>query len=315
MSSGPEPRRGAESIVLLGLGLGLPALHALISTPMPVHLRVIAALPGSLACVLWWRYFAAREPDRFPFLPYAVTQLYLYWGFAAVTLTPGDMPTLGRSAWTGAVVAACVVAAGVVLAFPIGKDLGSGAARGLQRCLPRTAPALSPVVIVPWLGVCAIVHADVTAGVIPSSAYYVVRTLGEYAPLLAAIAWRDLRDGTSSWMLAVCAGTLSLAGLLSGMMEAAVQPVLAATVLYVVFQRRVPWRLIAAGALLVVAINPAKHHYREIAWEDAEGPEQRAATNPVLAAERWGRRSGPPGPRIRSSAAGTPPASRAGSTS
>jgi hypothetical protein len=288
MSSGRGSRRGAESIVLLAAGLGLPVLHALAGTPVPIHLRVLAALPGTLACLLWWRYFAARDLDRFPFLPYAVTQLYLYWGFATISLAPGSMPTLGPSAWAGAILAALVVAAGLTLAFPLGRDLGDGAARALERCLPRSAPGLPPVVLVPWLAVCVVVHADVVADLVPSSGYFVVRTLGDSSPLLAAIAWRDLRGGTRSTALALCAGALSLAGLLSGMLEAAVQPILAAAVLYVVFQRRVPWRLVAAGALIVLVVNPAKHHYREIAWEDAESRDERAAKDPLLAAERWG---------------------------
>jgi hypothetical protein len=288
MSSGPESRRGVESIVLLAAAVGLLVLHALARTPFALHLRVLAALPGALACLLWWRYFALREQDRFPFLPYAVTQLYLYWGFATIALAPGSMPTLGASAWTGAILGALVVAIGLTLAFPIGRDLGDGAARALDRCLPRSAPGLSPLVLVPWLAVCALVHADVVADVVPSSGYYVVKTLGDYSPLLAAIAWRDLRGGTRSWALALCAGALSLAGLLSGMLEAAVQPVLAAAVLYVVFQRRIPWRLVVAGVVIVVVVNPAKHHYREIAWEDAERRDERAAKDPLLAAERWG---------------------------
>jgi hypothetical protein len=288
MSSGPESRRGAESIVLLAAAVGLLVLHAHAGTPFALHLRVLAALPGALACLLWWRYFAAGELDRFPFLPYAVTQLYLYWGFATIALGPGGMPTLGASAWTGAVLGALVVAIGLTLAFPIGRELGDRAARALDRCLPRSAPGLSPLVLVPWLAVCALVHADVVADVVPSSGYYVMRTLGDYSPLLAAIAWRDLRAGTRSWALALCAGALSLAGLLSGMLEAAVQPVLAAAVLYVVFQRRIPWRLVVAGAVIVVVVNPAKHHYREIAWEDAERRDERAAKDPLLAAERWG---------------------------
>jgi hypothetical protein len=73
------------------------------------------------------------------------------------------------------------------------------------------------------------------------------------------------------------------------MLEAVVQPVLAAAVLYVVFRRRVPWRLAVAGAVILLVVNPAKHHYREMAWEDAERREERAARDPLLAFARWGK--------------------------
>jgi hypothetical protein len=44
-----------------------------------------------------------------------------------------------------------------------------------------------------------------------------------------------------------------------------------------------------AGVLIVVIINPAKHRYRELAWEDAESRQEQVRTtkDPRVAAERW----------------------------
>jgi hypothetical protein len=47
------------------------------------------------------------------------------------------------------------------------------------------------------------------------------------------------------------------------MLEAVVRPVLTAFALYVVLWGGIPWRLVAAGALLIVLLNPAKHVYRD----------------------------------------------------
>jgi hypothetical protein len=85
----------------------------------------------------------------------------------------------------------------------------------------------------------------------------------------------------------VCTVTLSLAGLLTGMMEAAIQPVLLATTLYVVLQRRIPWRFLAAGVLIVVVLNPAKRAYRDAAWEDTQSRQEHAAKDVGVAARRW----------------------------
>lgn len=281
----PLEQSVSTAVVVAFASLALLLLHALVPAPLPLHLRVFAAVPGVAALVLWWRFFEGRHVEKFPFVEYAVTQLYLYWGLPAVTMRAAVMPAVGERAWTGAVLGAWVVTGAVLVASPLGRSIGARAAGALQLCLPRTAPRLPAPILVPWLAVAAATHANVGAGIVPQSAYQLVTTLGGYAPLLAAIAWRDLREGRGfSFRLVACTVVLSLAGLLTGMMEAAVQPVLAAIVLHVVFLRRVPWRLIGAGALLVVLVNPAKHHYRELAWEI---PETRAARDPLVAAERW----------------------------
>lgn len=279
--------RTAASPLFLAAAAALLLLHVVAPAALPVHLRMLGAVPGAAACLLWWRYFASRDFERLPFLEYAVTQAYLYWGLGTLTASAEVLPVAGPRGWTGAAVATTVVTAGFLLAHPIGRRLGAFAAVGLERSLPRTAPPLSSVVLLPWLGLTAAVQADAFAGEVPGSLYFAVQTIGGYAPLLAAIAWRDLRAGRRSPWLVACTITLSLAGLLTGMMEAAVQPVLMAITLQVVLRRRVPWRLLAVGALVVVIVNPAKQHYREAAWEDAVTREERAARDPRVAAERW----------------------------
>ena len=277
------------SPLILAVGAAILVVHALAPAPLPIELRMLAALPGAAACFLWWRYFVGRDFERLPFLEYAVTQLYLYWGLAAVTTGAEDLSGAGPRGWAGAVVATCVVAAAYLLAHPVGRRLGACAAAGFEAWLPRSAPRVTPFIVIPWLGLTALIHADVGAGIIPQRAYYLAQTVGDYSPLLAAIAWRDLRGGGRSGWLVACTITLSLAGLLTGMMEAVVQPVLLAITLYVVLQRRIPWRFLAAGVLIVVVINPAKHRYREAAWEDADSRQEqtRATKDPRVAAERW----------------------------
>jgi hypothetical protein len=281
--------RATRSSLILGVGAGILLLHALLPAPMPIQLRMLSAVPGAVACFLWWRYFVAGDFERLPFLEYAVTQLYLYWGLAAVTTGAADLSDAGPRAWAGAAVATSVVTAAFLLAHPTGRRLGACAAGAFEAWLPRTAPSVTPVILVPWLALTVAVHADVAAGVIPSRVYFVAQTLGDYSPLLAAIAWRDLRRGRRSRWLVASTISLSLAGLLTGMMEAVVQPVLLAITLYVVLQRRIPWRFLVAGALIVIIINPAKHRYREAAWEDAESRQEqtRSTKDPWVAAERW----------------------------
>ncbi len=286
----PVDRAAGSPLVLLA-GAAVLLVHAAVPAALPIQLRLLAALPGAAACFLWWRYLAGREFERLPFLEYAITQVYLYWGLAAVTTRAEDLSSATPRAWAGAVVAGVVVAAAYLLAHPVSRRLGACAAGGLERLLPPTAPPLSTVVVLPWLAIAAAIHADVGAQVFPGSVYYAAQTLGDYAPLLAAIAWRDLRRGGRSVWLVVCTIILSLAGMLTGMMEAAVQPVLLALTLYVALRRKVPWRLLAAGVLIVVVVNPAKHRYRELAWEDAlsRQEQERTTKDPRIAAERWAK--------------------------
>ncbi|MFT3917332.1 MAG: hypothetical protein QM704_25570 [Anaeromyxobacteraceae bacterium] len=294
MPSATTTLRGAEPAVLLLAAVGVVAIHALAGSPVELHVRLLAAALGVLACLLWWRFLAtsaapdAAQQGPFPFLPYALTQLYLYWAFATVTVTRGSLPPVSPAAYGGAVLAALVVALGVLLAFPAGRDVGARTERALDRCLPARAPALNAFVLAPWLAVCAVVQADVVAQAVPGSAYFLVKTLGDPAPLLAAIAWRDLRTASPSRTLALSAGVLSVAGLLSGMLEAAVQPLLTAAILQLVFRRRLPWRLVVAGAAVILVVNPAKYHYRELAWEEVQSRDERAAKDPLLAIRQWG---------------------------
>jgi hypothetical protein len=268
----------------------IPLLHALIPRPLPLELRVLAALPGTVACVLWWQYFRAQDYERLPFLPYAVTQIYVYWGLAAMTTDVEDLASAGPRAWAGAVIAACVVMAGFLVTHPVGKALGACAASPLERCLPRTAPRITALIALPWLALAAAVNADVLIRILPPSVHNLAQTVGDYSPLLAAIAWRDLRGRRGSGWLVGCTVPISLAGLLTGMMQAAVQPVLLSMMLYVVLRRRVPWRLLAAGLLLVVIINPAKTAYREEAWQDDQTSRgEHAERSVTVAAERWWR--------------------------
>jgi hypothetical protein len=288
-SIAPAVARSARPAILAAGGAIL-LLHAVVPAALPLELRMLSAVPGAVACFLWWRYFAVSDFGRLPFLEYAVTEIYLYWGLAAVTTPAEDLAGAGARGWTGAVVATCVVTVGFLLAHPTGRRLGACAARTFEAWLPGTPPPMTAVVMVPWLALAALVHADVAAAVVPGRVDFVAQTVGDYAPLLAAIAWRDLRGRAhrSGWLVA-CTVTLSLAGFLTGMMEAVVQPVLLAITLYVVLQRRIPWRVLGAGILLVVIINPAKQHYRELAWQDAESrqEQERTSKDPRVAAERW----------------------------
>lgn len=287
----PGTDRAAGSPLILFAGAAVLLLHSLAPSPLPIQLRIVAALPGVAACLLWWRYFVGKDFERLPFLAYAITQLYLYWGLAAVTMGAADISAAGPRAWAGAAAAGCVVTAAFLLAHPLARRLGACAAGPLQRVLPASAPPLTPVVLLPWLALVTLIHADVGARIFPGSVYYVAQTVGDYSPLLAAIAWRDLRSGGRSTWLVAGTMVLSLAGLLTGMMEAAVQPVLLAMTLYVVLQRRVPWRFLAAGVLIIVIVNPAKLRYRELAWEDAVSRQEQQSTtkDPRVAAERWAK--------------------------
>lgn len=286
-------RPGAGATLCLGTGAALPLLHAAWPGALPVELRVLAALPGSVAALLWWRYLVAlARPGatrRFPFLAWAATQFYLYWGVGALTTPAADLGQAGPRGWAGAVVAACVVTAAVLVAYPAARALGGCAAPRLEALLPRSAPRLGPGVVLPWLALSAAAQADVLARLVPERALFLAQTLGNDAPLLAALAWRDLRDGGRSPWLWACAVALGLAGLLTGMMEAAIQPVLVAIVLELLLRRRLPWRPLIAGVLLVVAVNPAKQRYREAAWGEGGARQEHAAADPWLAAQRWGR--------------------------
>jgi hypothetical protein len=269
------------------VSLGIVLFHALVRTPAPLHLRVLASLLCVAAFILWSRYFLSRDIGGFPFLEYAVTQFYVYWGLSTISASALDMPAVNESASAGAVLAACLVTVAVLLVHPIGRAFGTCAARLLAGVVPRTTPTLRPLIVIPWLGLAAAVHAHAFTGIIPPSAYHVVRVFGDYSPLLVAIALRDLSKGRSSPSFIACTGTLSLAGLLTGMMEAVIQPVLTAMTLCVVLQHRIPWRSIAAGALLAIVLNPAKHYYREMAWQSAESAKGHVATDPLLAANQW----------------------------
>ena len=111
-------------VALAASSVALLLLHVLARTPVPAYARVLGALPGVAALILWWHYFRKEELDRFPFLEYAVTQFYVSWAMPSVTLRSLDLPVVSDRSLAWAVLGGCVVTATALLAYPIGKSLG-----------------------------------------------------------------------------------------------------------------------------------------------------------------------------------------------
>ncbi len=61
-----EGERAAGSWLILCVGAGILLLHALVRGALPIQLRMLSAVPGVVACLLWWRYFTGGDFERLP---------------------------------------------------------------------------------------------------------------------------------------------------------------------------------------------------------------------------------------------------------
>jgi hypothetical protein len=244
---------------------GLLVVHIAGSgTGVPVDARLLGVLPGAAAFLIGWQYFRRGGYGRLPFLAYALLQFYAYWGLPAAYGVDGRVVKVGQEAYLLAMVGVCVTVGVVMAAYPIGVAVGTRLLRApVAKIFPVHAGPGLKYVMLPWFAVCLVTSAGLPAALPPGLSHLAV-SLGNGVPFLCCVALfpgalpRFLRP----YGLVVCATALSAMGLLTGMTEAALRPLLVAGLLLVVVAKRVPWRWALVAALLMLVLQPAKTRYR-----------------------------------------------------
>jgi hypothetical protein len=273
-------------LVVAGAVFALLCAHLLIPNSLTWYQRGIAAIPGLIAIIAVERYLSRRKFDRLPFLEYAVLQFYLFWGLPAVLYDSGEGLPTTPSAMTEAVVAVAITVVLVIASYPLGRKLGRAARVVVSRALPADVPRLGPLYWV-WLAGGVAVAAGLTS-FLPVEFRFAVGVFAAYYPMLTytALSALDPSAGRGKKITLLAAtGVLAAAGMLTGMMEEAVRPLLVAGVLYLVLLQRVPVKWVVALAVAVVILQPVKGYYRETAWDGDE----RVATNIDEAAANWAK--------------------------
>jgi len=259
--------------------------HLFIENSLLWYQRLIAAFPGVTGLVLISRYTRSGQFRRLPFLEYAVAQLYLFWGLPAVVYDRAEGLPVTRTAMTEAAIAVAVTTLVMVLAHPLGTAIGRAARPVIDRFLPPNPPQVGTIVYLPWLTV-GVVAAAGLVGFLPTEVRFAVSVLATYYPLLTYTAMRAFAPDAPRWtrlQLFIATVVLSLAGLLTGMTEWVVRPLLVTGALFIVLRKRVPTRWLVLGAATVALLQPVKGYYRESAWDEDE----RISTDAGLAASRW----------------------------
>jgi hypothetical protein len=139
-----------------------------------------------------------------------------------------------------------------------------------------------------WFYVLLLVGAASASGLsalLPVEYRHIATSVGTYYPVLVYAGLRALapeatgRDRVRLWF---SVSLVAVAGLTSGMMEAAIRPMVVLAVVYVAIRRRVPVRWVLVVALAVTVVQPVKGFYRESAWTE----ESRLA-DPSLVLDQW----------------------------
>ena len=266
--------------------LAVPAVFLGIHSGLPWWQRLLGAVPAVAAVAAGISYFAHRKYPRLPFLEMALLQLAVFWGSPVLTWSTSAHVNVTQHALTRALVGVIVVMGAMIATYPVGKRIGLLVRDTVSRSLPADAGPGAHLLLWPWFLVCLPVAAGF-ASRLPWEVRHLVMVLGSYYPVITLLAFRAHRskDPNQLRLLLVCAGVLAVAGLFTGRAQFVIRPMLFTGVIYLVLWRRMPWRWVAALAMLIVLLQPAKLLYRQIAWE---GGERRSAQGVGVTMSRWG---------------------------
>jgi hypothetical protein len=232
--------------------------------------RLLGVVPGVAFLIAVSRYVQS-DSKHLPFLEYALLQFYVYWGMGTLTYEHAWEHPVSRDSAQAAALGVALVSATAIITYPIGRLVGSHLEKWLMITLPPAQPDGIQILYLPWLAFACLVNAGALQSAVPGSAEFALTVLGGYYPLLAYAGILSVGSRRGGAVLMGSAFALSIAGLATGMMEAAIRPLIVAGGLHMLLKRTVPWRLLVIAATVVLILNPAKHLYRDMAWGNDEG--------------------------------------------
>lgn len=244
-------------------GLALLMTHVLAGGPATVVQRVLGALIGVIAIGGAWRYVSRRLTHRLPLPEYALIQAYFFWGMPVVTGSLGRRWFVTDSGVTQALTGCLLYLLIAIILTKPGAAAGRWTARKLARFYPaRLAPG-AQIIQPAWVFIAVAANAGVS-GILPASIRFPFLVVTSYFGLLLYVGLDRRKPALTKLM--VVSAMLGVAGLLTGMIEAFLQPILAAATIVFMRERRIPLRWIAVAFLVFLLFNPAKHVYREAVW-------------------------------------------------
>ena len=126
--------------IALAFSVAIPVIHLLtMGSPLPWWQRLLGAIPGIIAMQSWSGHFSKTHERRLPFLEYALTQFYVFWGLPTLTYEIVGTGNVSTYAMTEALVGVAVVVSCARLAYPLGRHLGRYLAPTVDRMLPQNA--------------------------------------------------------------------------------------------------------------------------------------------------------------------------------
>ncbi len=267
-------------------GVVMLGVHVGVEEPLPWWIRLIGATPGLLAIAAIYLYVRRGDFATLPFLPFALLQIYFYWGFPTLTFSRVRQMPVSDDAVASGLTAILVMLVVMLAVYPLGKFLGALVRPGLERVTPSTIGPAIGLMVIPWSILVVMVHAGLDDWV-PESLRYPVAIVGSPYPLLTLLIFRAEQRGRPVdrlYYLGLIAA-LAAGGLFRGMLDYVARPFLAAGALYLVVRRRLPLRLVLVLGVLLVILQPAKLAYRRAAWDESRRTQQGLEG----AASKWGQ--------------------------
>jgi hypothetical protein len=248
-------------------GLALLVVHLFAGGSATLAQRVLGALIGIIAIGAAWRYVSRRLTHRLPLPEYALIQAYVFWGMPVVTGSLERRWFVTEAGVTRALIGCLLfILVAIIVTIP-GAAAGRWAARALARFYPARLSPGAQIILPAWIVVAVAANAGV-AGLLPASIRFPFLVVTSCFGLLLYVGLEHRHPGLT--MLMVVSALLGVAGLLTGMIEAALLPIIGAAIIVFMKGGRIPARWIAVALLLFLLLNPAKHAYREAVWDSGE---------------------------------------------
>ena len=234
----------------------------------------LASLVLAVGCyfVVAWDVGRQLRAMRLPFLSFVA--LYYYVFFAAALLWQDSLESVdGPVALTdGDVLLAQFAVMASFASFIAGSGVGGLVGRLTEGAVSRALPE-GPLtlgfkgVIGAALGASLVLSATVALGrgVVPGAVEFVAVVVLAPALPLTVLAWHAERTGEfgARVLLVVAVALFMGVGLLSGMLGAALTPLLVPVLARIVVRRRLAWWWVVAGVGAFVLLQPAKLLFRE----------------------------------------------------
>lgn len=278
----------------LGLSITLSIIHFGADTYAPLAARMTTWAIGCLALFAISRYLNRGLFQRLPFPEFALAQGYLVWGMPTITDSLRRGVPVSRSAVTDATLASVLFLTFALIACPAGQWAGKRVRPTLARAIPRKLPTLSPWLLGAWLLACLLMNTGARR-LLPVAVRYPFSIIAGMYGILVYVSDRSFSTYARKpgRLLILVAAAFAAAGMLSGMLISVILPLAAASVLFFMRTKRVPWRWLLAGIALFAILNPAKQIFREEqGWHQydktrgAEGFAQ-LASGPLEGIEHW----------------------------